>query len=211
MENRNLADDAFDPVSIERSRGLLADEVDDLSDDDMDRIRRHADVSKSKLEGLFVDELALLQPTAGYMRLVKDRVLYVWQQMTSEVKDRAADVEYRVRAIQQKLDRLDEAFLYAQTIDLKSNERQRDRLREELTLAQIDRHAESIEEIDVKGVLAFAERVLPATCRGPMGAGFPRSEAAASAAVPARRHRVRRKSIQSNRRNGTTFQLLGAV
>lgn len=28
--------------------------------------------SKTKLEGLFVDELALLQPTAGYMRLVKD-------------------------------------------------------------------------------------------------------------------------------------------
>src|SRR5882672_10460764 len=35
------------------------------------------------------------------------------------------------------------------------------RLREELTLAQIDRHAEAIEEIDVAGILAFAERVLP--------------------------------------------------
>ena len=90
---------------------------------------------KSKLEGLFVDELALLQPTPGYMRLVKDRVLYVWQQLTSKVKDRAAEVERRVRAIQQKLDRLDEAFLYAQTIDLTSYERQRAKLREELTLA----------------------------------------------------------------------------
>jgi hypothetical protein len=30
-----------------------------------------------------------------------------------------------------------------------------------LTLAQIDRHAEAIEEIDVEGILAFAERVLP--------------------------------------------------
>jgi len=61
----------------------------------------------------------------------------------------------------QKLDRLDEAFLYAQTIDLTSYGRQRDRLREELTLAQIDRHAEAVEEIDVTGILAFAERVLP--------------------------------------------------
>jgi hypothetical protein len=42
-------------------------------------------------------------PTTGYMRLVRDRVLFVWQQVTSDVKDR-----------------------------------QRDRLREELTLAQID-------------------------------------------------------------------------
>jgi len=118
-------------------------------------------VSKKKLEGLFVDELALLQPTPGYMRLVKDRVLYVWQQLTSEIEDRAVESERRVKAIQQKLDRLDEAYLFAQTIDLTSYERQRDKLREELTLAQIDHHTESIEELDVQGILAFAERVLP--------------------------------------------------
>ena len=87
--------------------------------------------------------------------------MYVWQQVTSEVRDRAADVERRAKAIQQKLDRLDEAFLYAQAIDLTSSERQRDKLREELTLTQIDRHADSIEQIDVEGILAFAERILP--------------------------------------------------
>jgi hypothetical protein len=54
-------------------------------------------VSKTKLEGLFVEGLGLLQPTPGYMRLVKDRVLYVWQQLTSEVKDRAAEVQRRVK------------------------------------------------------------------------------------------------------------------
>jgi len=67
-------------------------------------------VSKAELEGAFADELALLQPTAGYMRLVKDRVLYVWQQLTSEIRERAAERERRVKAIQQKLDRLDEAY-----------------------------------------------------------------------------------------------------
>ena len=40
-------------------------------------------------------------------------------------------------------------------------ERQRDRLREEFTLAQIDHHAEATDELDVQGILAFAERVLP--------------------------------------------------
>jgi hypothetical protein len=44
---------------------------------------------------------------------------------------------------------------------LPSYERQRDRLREELTLAQIDRHTEAIDELDVQGILAFAERILP--------------------------------------------------
>jgi hypothetical protein len=30
-----------------------------------------------------------------------------------------------------------------------------------LTLAQIDRHGESIDELDVEGILAFADRILP--------------------------------------------------
>lgn len=122
---------------------------------------RAVNVSKAKLEGLFEDELALVQPTPGYMRLVKDRVLYVWRQLTSEIKERAAESERRVKVIQQKLDWLDEAYLFAQTIDLTSCERQRDKLREELTLAQIDHHAEAVEEFDVRGILVFAERVLP--------------------------------------------------
>ena len=67
---------------------------------------RAVNVAKSKLEGLFVDELVLLQATSGYMRLVKDRVLHVWQQLRSDVKERAAEIERRVKAIQRKLDRL---------------------------------------------------------------------------------------------------------
>jgi hypothetical protein len=45
----------------------------------------------------------------------------------------------------------------------------------------------------------------------PVGPGVARLQAATTAAVLPGRNRVRRKSIQSNRRNGTTFQLLGAV
>jgi hypothetical protein len=55
-------------------------------------------------------------------------------------------MERRVKAIQQKLDRLDEAFLFAETIDSTSYEQQRHRLREEFTLFQIDH------------ILALAER-----------------------------------------------------
>jgi len=34
-------------------------------------------------------------------------------------------------------------------------------LREELTLAEMDRHSCELEEMDVESILAFAERVLP--------------------------------------------------
>jgi len=66
-----------------------------------------------------------------------------------------------VSAIQQKMDKLDEAFLYSESIDVSTYGRQRDKLREALTLAKIDHHAEAVDELDVEGILAFAERILP--------------------------------------------------
>lgn len=39
--------------------------------------------------------------------------------------------------------------------------RHKDRLRQELTLLNIDRHSGELEKVDVEGILAFAERVLP--------------------------------------------------
>jgi hypothetical protein len=118
-------------------------------------------VTKAKLEGAFSDELERLQPTPGYMRLVKDLVLRAWRAREVEVGRDAADAERSAKAIQQKLDRLDEAFIYAKAIDLDTYERQRDRLRQELTLTQIDRTPVELDKFDLEGILTFAERVLP--------------------------------------------------
>jgi site-specific DNA recombinase len=122
---------------------------------------RAVNIAKAQLEGLFVDELERLQPTPGYMRLLKESILTVWHERKSAVRHELEDVERKAKAIQQKLDRLDEAFIFARAIDSETYERQRDRLREELTLIQIDRHTTELEELDVEGILAFAERVLP--------------------------------------------------
>jgi site-specific DNA recombinase len=125
------------------------------------RCRGAVNIGKTKLEGLFVDELTRLQPTAGFMRLVKDRVLHAWRDLKADAKQKGVEVERRQKAIQEKLDRLDEVFLYERTIDIERYDRHRDKLREELTLMQMDRHASELEEMDVEGILAFAERVLP--------------------------------------------------
>ena len=122
---------------------------------------RAVNVGKAALEGAFVDELALLQPTAGYMRFVKDRILHVWEQRRAEANDRTVAQKRRVSAIQQKMDKLDEAFLYSEAIDVTTYGRQRDKLREELTFAKIDHHTDAVDELDVEGILAFAERILP--------------------------------------------------
>ena len=46
-------------------------------------------------------------------------------------------------------------------IDIETYDRHKDKLRQELTLLEIDRHADMLEKFDVEGILAFAERVLP--------------------------------------------------
>ena len=77
-----------------------------------------------------------MQPTAGYMRLVRQHVLRAWEQRKAEICRDVVDIERRAKAIQQKLDRLDEAFLFAPSIDIETYDRHKDRLRQELTLLE---------------------------------------------------------------------------
>ncbi len=122
---------------------------------------RAVNVPKAKLEGLFADELARLQPSPGYMRLLKEPVLQVWKARKAAVRDELANAERAAKTIQLKLDRLDEAFLFERSIDIDTYDRHAEKLRQELTLARIDRHSRQLDELDVEGILAFAERVLP--------------------------------------------------
>jgi site-specific DNA recombinase len=122
---------------------------------------RGVNVTKAKLETLFTDELARLQPTPGYMRLLKESVLGIWKARQASLRADLAQAQRTADAIQQKLDRLDEAFLFQRSIDIETYDRHAERLREELTLARIAKHSTEIDERDVEGILAFAERVLP--------------------------------------------------
>ena len=58
----------------------------------------------------------------------------------------------RVSDLQRKLDRLEEAFIYDRSIDRATYEKQRDRVGEELTLANLELHEARIESLDVEGV-----------------------------------------------------------
>jgi hypothetical protein len=53
----------------------------------------------------------------GYMRLLKESLLRVWQERKGAVRGELEDVERKVKAIQQKLDRLDDAFIFARAIE----------------------------------------------------------------------------------------------
>jgi hypothetical protein len=76
------------------------------------------------------------------------------------VREENATAERAAKAMRDKLDRLDEAFLFERSFDIETYNRHAEKLREELPLARIDRHSGQLDERDVKGILAFAERVL---------------------------------------------------
>jgi hypothetical protein len=73
----------------------------------------------------------------------------------------------------------------------------------------MDRHSGQLDELDVEGILAFAERVLAAR-RRPVGAAVTRTAAAVPTTVLSGGNRVRRKTLCSNRRNRTGVELLAA-
>jgi hypothetical protein len=86
-----------------------------------------------------------------------DSNLYAtYRQEEARLRDEHGGLDIRRVILEQDLKRE-----YQESIDLGTYERQRDRLREELTLVEIDRHGSKVEEFDVEGILNFAERVLP--------------------------------------------------
>ena len=106
-----------------------------------------------------------MQPSPGFIRLVKEHILGAWRTLRDESRFAAVVAERQIRKIQERLDRLDDAFLFARTIDQETYERQRNKVREDIALARVDRHATAIEELDVEGILDFAEEVLPSAAK----------------------------------------------
>jgi hypothetical protein len=144
--------------------------------------------------------IVISKPSPGYRRLLKESVLQIWKARKAAVSEEIASAERAAKAIQDKLDRLDEAFLFERSIDIETYDRHAEKLREELTLARIDRHSGQLDELDVDGILAFAERALPRAADR-LGAGVTRSAAAAATTVLSRRNCVRRKRLCWNRCN----------
>ena len=90
----------------------------------------------------------------------------------------------RVSELRRKLERLEEAFIYERSINQPTYERQRDRIQEELTLAELELHEALIENIDVEGILGFAEHLLSNAARAWMEASLEQRQQIQSAIFP---------------------------
>ena len=94
------------------------------------------------------------------MNLFKAIVLDVWKTRQADAGKLLADLESRLAELRRRESVLEEAFLYEKRIDSASYERQRDKMREDIALARIELEDARIDEIDIEGLLGFAEHVL---------------------------------------------------
>lgn len=112
------------------------------------------------LEAQFVELLESLRPRAEFMELFRAIVLDVWRARSTGVADVRRDLEKRLSDLQRRERSLDAAFVCERRIDGPTYESRRDEIREAIALARIALDEARIEEIDVEGLLRFAESIL---------------------------------------------------
>ncbi len=122
-------------------------------------------VRKEVLESKFLDLLEQLQPNPEYMGLFKEIVLDVWRNRQVEVRKIRTKLEDRTEELQERKNRLFEAFVYEKTINQETYQEQLDRLNEQITLVQTELHDAELDVLDVEGVLGFAEHLLTNAAR----------------------------------------------
>ena len=122
-------------------------------------------VSKDTMEAAFVELLELLRPKAVYLALFREIVRDVWKQRQIEAGAVRQTLEGRISALRERIDQLVEAHVHAKSIDRQTYETRMTRERERLALAQLELHDAELDELDVEGLLAFAERLLTNAAR----------------------------------------------
>jgi DNA invertase Pin-like site-specific DNA recombinase len=126
---------------------------------------RRVKTAKGVLEAQFVELLSALRPEAGHMRLFNAIIMDVWKSRQSDVEQQRRRLEGVVRQKRERLDRVDEAFLHERSIDKQTYERQRDQLRQQVMLAEIELNDAVLDQLDIDAVLAFAEHVVTNSAR----------------------------------------------
>ena len=112
------------------------------------------------MEKTFTAFLERLQPDSANMRLFREIVLDAWKGRNAQARQVRSRLEQRLSTLQDRLDQLDATFIYRQAIDRLSYDRQKDLLREEKAVVELEWQDARLEELDVEAILSFAENAL---------------------------------------------------
>jgi len=84
----------------------------------------------------------------------------VWHQRKKEVEEFKEVRKKSGNRLEERKQRLIEAFVYQQAIDPDTYRREMDRIRDEEVVTEVELSENRMDELDVDGVLAFAEHVV---------------------------------------------------
>ncbi len=119
-------------------------------------------IRKDVLETDFVNLLTRLRPDAGKMRMFKLILDQVWRTKEADAIDERKRREVEVARLRSNDERLLHARLYdAHPIDQETYEREHERLRNEIMLAELAASEARTEQIEIESLLEYAEQVLP--------------------------------------------------
>lgn len=121
---------------------------------------RAVNVTKAEFENEFLGYLSGLKPKPELMRLFKEIVLDVWKKKRADTGGTIKTLDRKLGELRQRKEQLVNAFTYRQAIDEATYQDQNDKLSEEITLAEMELHDARLDELDVEGVLNFAEHVM---------------------------------------------------
>ena len=117
-------------------------------------------IRKSDLENSFVAYLSAMTPKQEFVRLFRAIMLDVWKKKQAESRGARQRLQRKLESLIAKKDRVVDAFLHRGVLDQRTYERQRDILDEEITLTESALHDARLDELDVEGLLVFAEYLL---------------------------------------------------
>lgn len=117
-------------------------------------------VRKATIEAAFVEALNAMRPRREFWMLLRVALVDVAKARRQGAGDRLASARRRVSELEAKLARVDEAFLFRETIDEMTYRTQRDKLREDLTIARLQLTDATTEDIDLDSLVAATEHAI---------------------------------------------------
>jgi site-specific DNA recombinase len=112
------------------------------------------------LEAQFLALLSDLRPRPEFSAMFRQLVTEASREYMDDARQRRRAAETTLSDLRRRQEQLDDAHIFKGSIDEMTYREQRDRLREAVALAQLERSDATVEELDVSGVLEFADTVV---------------------------------------------------
>ena len=121
---------------------------------------KSVNIRREVLERLFVEFLAHLQPKPEYLVLFGEIIRDVWRTKKEDASAVHRAAQRGLKAVNDRKQRLVEAFVYDRSIDPPTYQEQLDKVNEQIVLAEINERDTRIDELDLQAALSFGEFVL---------------------------------------------------